>query len=97
MVVPGGQVMTVQQLRASEEFTFLLPLPVTTSIYPAGVVVGCSNKRELINVGNYVQFSATPSEVCTWFNIHICLLIFDSMFLYLLLRADQHWDLGCLL
>ena len=89
--------MTVQQLRASEEFTLHLPLPVTTSIYPAGAVVGCSKMRKLINVGNYVQFSTTPSEVCTCFNIHICSLIFDSMFLYLLLHANQHWDLGCLL
>ena len=35
----------------------------TTLILPASAVIGYSEKRELINVGSYVQFSAGDGEV----------------------------------
>ena len=62
--------MTVQQLTESDEFNVIhvLPsLPITTAIYPACAVIGSKNKN-LINIGNYVQYSAKPGEVYTYFS-----------------------------
>ena len=65
VLVLGCERMTVQQLTESDEFNVILPsLPITTAIYPAGAVIGSKNKN-LINIGNYVQYSATPGEVYT--------------------------------
>ena len=57
--------MTIQQLNESDEFNVILPLLlITTAIYPACAVSGSKNKI-LINIGNYVHYSAKPGEVHT--------------------------------
>ena len=82
-----GSKMTVQQIRSSEKFTFLLAgLPVTTLIHPAGAVVGRSLNRELINVWSCVNFSAAPGEVCIHVNIYL-----DNN--YLCRRTLHYWQL----
>ena len=82
-------------MKDSDEFTVLLAsLPRTTVIYPGGAVVGYSEHWELINVGNYVQFSASLGEVCVYMHarhigaVEIC--IYDNY-------IDKCWNLGCLL
>ena len=60
----GSQTMTISDMQQSGNFTVLLcSLPITTIVNPAGAVQASSNKRELIDVGSYVQFSAHPEEV----------------------------------
>ena len=39
-----------------------------TKIYSAQAVIGCSVSNQLIDVGNYVQFSAAAGEVGTQTN-----------------------------
>ena len=59
----GGK-LRLEQLKSDDGYTVLLSgLPDTTSILPAGAVIGNSENRELINVGSYIQFSASPEEV----------------------------------
>ena len=82
-------------MKDSDEFTVLLAsLSRTTVIYPGGAVVGYSEHWELINMGNYVQFSASLGEVCVYMHarhigtVEIC--IYDNY-------IDKCWNLGCLL
>jgi len=81
VLVPASGRQTLQQMKDSNEFTVLLiSLPRTTVIYPGGAVVGYSEHWELINVGNYVQFSASLGEVCVYMHaryiggVEICIL-----------------------
>ena len=65
VLVLGSERMTIQQLTESDEFNVILPsLSITTAIYPAHAVIGSKNKN-LINIGNYVQYSVKPGEVHT--------------------------------
>ena len=49
---------------ADSKFTVpLVSLATDTMVYPSGAVIGSSRDHELINVGNFVQFSAGPEEV----------------------------------
>lgn len=62
VLVRGHDQMTVQQIKANEQFTILSVLPATALVHQAGAVIGSVN-QELVNVGSFVQFSASPGEV----------------------------------
>ena len=63
VLVQGCGTLTIRQMQQNSKFTLLLvSLPVTTLVFPAGAVIGYSD-RELINVGSYVQFSTGFDEV----------------------------------
>ena len=55
--------LTVQQMLQDHTFTLLLmSLSGNTPVYPATAVIG-SRSRELVNVGNSVEFCTCPGEV----------------------------------
>lgn len=71
VLVQGYDQMTVRQIKANEQFTVLAVLPITTLVRQGGAVIG-SVDRELINVGSFVQFSASPGEVIGKHNYKLC-------------------------
>ena len=61
--VRGVRRTSVYQIQQDNVYTLLLmSLPITTCVYPAESVIG-SLHRELINVGNCVQFTTGLNEV----------------------------------
>ena len=63
--------MTVQQIKGNEQFTVLAVLPLTALVRQGGAVIG-SVDQELINVGSFVKFSASPGEVIGKHNYKLC-------------------------
>ena len=62
--VKGAGVMEVHQMIRDPKYTLLLmSLSTNTLINPARAVIGRSKKRELIHLGNSVEYSASPIEV----------------------------------
>ena len=60
--VQGSTALTVSQLRSDSSFTLLMSLQDDLKIYSAQAVIGCSVSNQLIDVGNYVQFSAAAGS-----------------------------------
>ena len=56
---------TIDDLKRRSTFTLLTgPIQGNAQVYSAGAVIGSGRRRQLINTGSYVKFSATPGEVC---------------------------------
>ena len=63
IAVRGVGSLSVHQMQQNTTYTLLLmSLPTSSLVYPASSVIA-SLSRELVNVGNSVQFSTGPDEV----------------------------------
>ena len=63
IAVRGVGSLSVHQMQQNTTYTLLLmSLPTSSLVYPASSVIA-SLRRELVNVGNSVQFSTGPDEV----------------------------------
>ena len=63
IAVRGVGSLSVHQMQQNTTYTLLLmSLPTSSLVYPASSVIA-SLSRELVNVGNSVQFSTGPNEV----------------------------------
>ena len=63
LLVEGQEKTNIKRIKENRAVSVLSLLPMETTTYQAGAVVGFV-KQELINVGNFVQYSSTPDEVC---------------------------------
>ena len=92
----------------STTYTLLLmSLPTSSLVYPASSVIA-SLSRELVNVGNSVQFSTGPDEVrpclymcsMSWVKLPGQLLLFALIFMHCCCNsynAGFFWSASCLL
>jgi len=60
--VQGSTALTVSQLHSDSSLTLLMSLQDDLKIYSAQAVIGCSVSKQLIDVGNYVQFNAATGD-----------------------------------